>query len=193
MNGASRFEWADHTQTTTSPTGNRRLRHYYKPTKQQKESSDRAAPYLGFVHPFVRRLGPLVEKLPKSLALLFIWFDVEPQYWVTTKLHPPSIKTKPPSGQEAVPATNSLSSLSVSGPSAPFTQCFCLTWHLPYRSISIRQGNGPLRREFTSSGSRMREAGSQRQPLLSRQTMLSPSPAAPDAPWSLLRHFSPGS
>jgi hypothetical protein len=36
-------------------------------------------------------------------------------------------------------------------------------------------------------------AGSQRQPLLFAQIMFSPSPATPDAPWSLLRQNWPGS
>jgi hypothetical protein len=39
----------------------------------------------------------------------------------------------------------------------------------------------------------LHHAGSQRQPSLSSQIMRSPSPATPDAPWSLSRQYSPGS
>jgi len=37
------------------------------------------------------------------------------------------------------------------------------------------------------------QTGSQRQPLLSSQTIASPSPATPCTPWSELRQYSPGS
>jgi allantoicase len=59
------------------------------------------------------------------------------------------------------------------------------------------EGLAAIRRRWDetglSTGRNGSYAGSQRQPSLSSQIILLPSPATPDAPWSLLRQNSPGS